>query len=112
MQYFLKNFTMHHIQRHEYIQVFSRNREVAKVKMVMSKLKVNEKGKGGAMITINWMDVVKHNDMKVVKLKTSTSSAFVVARIVSILLLIFRGPSYLAAIAVSLVSFRRSLPTT
>jgi hypothetical protein len=65
MQYFLKNFTMHHIQRHEYIQVFSRNREVAKVKMVMSKLKVNEKGKGGAMITINWMDVVKHNDMKV-----------------------------------------------
>jgi hypothetical protein len=60
---------MHHIQRHvelpEYIQVFSRNREVAKVKMVMSKSKVNEKGKGGAMIATNWMDVVKHSDIEV-----------------------------------------------
>jgi hypothetical protein len=33
--------------------------------MVMSKSKVKGKGKGGAMITTNWMDVVRHNDMKV-----------------------------------------------
>jgi hypothetical protein len=57
MQYFSKKFTMHHIQRRVElpadIHVFSRNKEVAKVKMVMSKSKVNRKGKGGVMITTN-----------------------------------------------------------
>jgi hypothetical protein len=33
--------------------------------MVMSKSKVKGKPKGGAMITTNWMDVVKNSEMKV-----------------------------------------------
>ena len=31
----------------------------------MSKSMVNGKWKGGAMITSNWMDVVKHIDMRI-----------------------------------------------
>ena len=47
------------------IQVSSPQNKFATVKMVMSKSKVNGKAKGGAMITTNWMEVVKQNAMRV-----------------------------------------------
>ena len=69
MQYFSKNFSINHIVMHvklsTKIQVFSKNREVAKVKVVMSKSMVTGKWKGGDMITSNWMDVVKQTAMRI-----------------------------------------------
>ncbi|KAM0822516.1 hypothetical protein ACQ4PT_071447 [Festuca glaucescens] len=66
--YFSRSFTMNHIlpniQLPVEIKVHSQNANVAKVKMVMSMLMVKGKPKGGAMITSNWMDVVRQNDMK------------------------------------------------
>jgi hypothetical protein len=63
LQYFSKAYTMEYIVKNlklpSEIQVFSRNRKVAKVRMVLSKV-----GKT-AMITSNWMDVVKQNNMQV-----------------------------------------------
>ena len=69
LQYFLRRFTIHHIVPNTklpaHIQVFFKNKEVAKVKMVMNKWELKGKLKGGAMITSNWMEVVKKIDMRV-----------------------------------------------
>lgn len=69
LQYFSRSFTIHHIVPNTklpaHIQVFFKNREVAKVKMVMNKWKLKGKLKGGAMIISNWMEVVKKIDMRV-----------------------------------------------
>ena len=48
-----------------FIKVFSRNTEVANVKMVMNKSKVKGKVKGGAMLTSCWKEVVEKTDMRV-----------------------------------------------
>nr|XP_051184092.1 uncharacterized protein LOC127298212 [Lolium perenne]XP_051184828.1 uncharacterized protein LOC127298997 [Lolium perenne]XP_051197025.1 uncharacterized protein LOC127310384 [Lolium perenne]XP_051212193.1 uncharacterized protein LOC127329791 [Lolium perenne] len=67
--YFSRGFTLNHIARHTQlpaeIEVYSSNTKIATVKMVMSKSQVNGKGKGGAMITTNWMEVVKKTNMRV-----------------------------------------------
>ena len=69
MQYFSKSFTMAHIltniQLPAEIKVHSRNYQVATVRIVMSKSMVKGIPKGGAIITTNWKDVVKHNNMRV-----------------------------------------------
>lgn len=69
MQYFSKSFTVQHIvnsvELPADIQVYSNNKMVAKVRMVMSKAMVDGKEKGGAMITTNWKQVVKANDMRI-----------------------------------------------
>ncbi|KAM0824607.1 hypothetical protein ACQ4PT_070083 [Festuca glaucescens] len=59
--YFSRRFTINHIlpniQLPATIKVYSRNANVAHVKMVMSMSTVKGIPKGGAMITSNWMDV-------------------------------------------------------
>jgi hypothetical protein len=69
MQYFSRSFTENHILSNiklpAEIKVFCTSRQMSTVKMVMSKSKVKGKPKGGAMITTNWMDVVKNSAMKV-----------------------------------------------
>ena len=69
MQYFSKcfsnNYILPNVKLPISIQVFTKNREVGKVKMVMNKSRVNGKYKGGAMLTSHWMDVVKHTDMRI-----------------------------------------------
>ncbi|KAM0909856.1 hypothetical protein ACQ4PT_014576 [Festuca glaucescens] len=60
--YFSRRFTINHIlpniQLPATIKVYSRNANVAHVKMVMSMSTVKGIPKGGAMITSNWMDVI------------------------------------------------------
>jgi len=59
------NHILPNVQLLAVIQVYCKNKKVVTVKMVMSKSKVKGKLKGGAMITSNWMEVVKQNDMRV-----------------------------------------------
>ena len=59
------NHIVTHVQLLAEIQVYSKNQTVVKVKMVMSKSKVNGKAKGGAIITSNCMAVVRQNNMRV-----------------------------------------------
>ena len=47
------------------IKVHSRGAPVTIVRIVMSRSMVKGIPKGGAMITTNWKDVVKHNNMRV-----------------------------------------------
>ncbi|KAM0870234.1 hypothetical protein ACQ4PT_040145 [Festuca glaucescens] len=67
--YFSRRFTMNHIlpniQLPATIKVYSQNANVVNVKMVMSMSMVKGIPKGGAMITSNWMDVVRQNGMKI-----------------------------------------------
>ncbi|KAM0827284.1 hypothetical protein ACQ4PT_068301 [Festuca glaucescens] len=67
--YFSRRFTINHIlpniQLPATIKVYSRNANVAHVKMVMNMSTVKGIPKGGAMITSNWMDVVRQNGMKI-----------------------------------------------
>jgi hypothetical protein len=69
MQYFSRSFTENHILSNTKlpveIKVFCTSKQMSIVKMMMSKSKVKGKPKGGAMITTNWMDVVKNSEMKV-----------------------------------------------
>ena len=54
-----------HLQLPGFIQVYSNNTELLKVKVVMSKSKVKGKLTSGVMLTTNWMEVVKKIDMRV-----------------------------------------------
>jgi hypothetical protein len=69
VQYFSRRFTMNHIlpniQLPATIKVYSQNANVANVKMVISMSMVKGIPKGGAMITSNWMDIVRQNGMKI-----------------------------------------------
>jgi hypothetical protein len=69
MQYFSRSFTENHILSNiklsAEIKVFYTSRKMSTVKIMMRKCKVKGKPKGGAMITTNWMDVVKNSVMKV-----------------------------------------------
>ena len=54
-----------HLQLPGFIQVYSNNTELLKVKVVMRKSKVKGKLTSGVMLTTNWMEVVKKIDMRV-----------------------------------------------
>ena len=60
---------MHHIVPHlqlpGFIQVYSNNTELPKVKVVMSKSKVKGKLTSGVMLKTNWKEVVKKIDTRV-----------------------------------------------
>ena len=69
-QYFSRSFTIHHIVPNVALPAFipvyyKKTQNVKKVKIVLSESKVNGKLTGGAMLTTNWMKVVKKRDMRV-----------------------------------------------
>ena len=69
MKYFSRSFTLQHIVSHiqlpAEIQVWFAKEIIGKVKMVMNKRNVKGKDMGGAMITTNWMELVKKSQMRV-----------------------------------------------
>ena len=69
-RYFSRSFTIHHIVPNVALPAFilvyyKKTQNVKKVKIVLSESKVNGKLTGGAMLTTNWMEVVKKRDMRV-----------------------------------------------